>query len=41
MPAVRKIVRDAAEQDYRWSAIVKAVVYSTPFGMSTNAENTP
>jgi mono/diheme cytochrome c family protein len=41
MPAVRKIVRDAAAQDYRWSAIVKAVVYSTPFGMSTNAENTP
>jgi hypothetical protein len=40
-PAVRKIVREAAAQDYRWSAIVTAIVHSTPFGMSTNAENTP
>jgi hypothetical protein len=41
LPAVRKIVRDTAAQDYRWSAIIKAIVHSTPFAMSTNAENTP
>jgi hypothetical protein len=40
-PAVRRIVRDTAAQDYRWSAIIKAVVHSTPFGMSTSAETTP
>jgi uncharacterized protein DUF1592/uncharacterized protein DUF1588/uncharacterized protein DUF1585/uncharacterized protein DUF1595/uncharacterized protein DUF1587 len=40
-PAVRKIVRETAAQDYRWSAIVTAIVQSTSFGMSTNAENTP
>ena len=40
-PAVRKIVRETAAQDYRWSAIVTAIVHSTPFDMSTNAENTP
>ena len=32
-PAVRKIVRDAAKQDYRFSAIVTGIVTSTPFGM--------
>jgi len=36
-PAVRKIVRDTTAQDYRWSAIVKAIVQSAPFGMSTGA----
>jgi hypothetical protein len=40
-PAVRQIVRETAAQDYRWSAIITAIVHSTPFGMSTNAENTP
>jgi hypothetical protein len=40
-PAVRRIVRETAAQDYRWSAIVTAIVHSTPFGMSANAENTP
>jgi len=34
-PAVRKIVRDSAAQDYRWSAIITAIVHSTPFRMST------
>jgi hypothetical protein len=33
-PAVRTIAREAAAQDYRWSAIIAAVVKSTPFGMS-------
>ena len=35
MPAVRAIVRDAAEQDYRFSALVLGVVQSTPFRMRT------
>jgi hypothetical protein len=34
---VRKIVRDTAPQDYRWSAIITAIVRSTPFGMSERA----
>ncbi|HEX5230272.1 MAG TPA: DUF1588 domain-containing protein, partial [Bryobacteraceae bacterium] len=33
MPAVRKIVRDAAAQNYRFSAIVEAVVASDQFQM--------
>jgi hypothetical protein len=33
MPAIRKIARDAAKSDYRWSAIVSGVVTSTPFTM--------
>jgi mono/diheme cytochrome c family protein len=32
-PAVRRIVRDAARQDYRWSAIILGIVQSTPFQM--------
>src|SRR5262249_34634950 len=34
MPAVRGIVRDAATADYTWSAIVTAIVRSTPFSMA-------
>jgi mono/diheme cytochrome c family protein len=37
-PAVRKIARDAAQDDYRWSSIIRGVVNSTPFGMSTRAK---
>jgi hypothetical protein len=33
MPAVRKIVRDAAPGDYRWSALITGVINSTPFQM--------
>jgi hypothetical protein len=33
MPAVRAIVRDAAQRDYRFSAIVIGIVNSTPFRM--------
>jgi uncharacterized protein DUF1592/uncharacterized protein DUF1588/uncharacterized protein DUF1587/uncharacterized protein DUF1585/uncharacterized protein DUF1595/cbb3-type cytochrome c oxidase subunit III len=33
MPAVRKIVRDAAANDYRFSSLVLGVVKSTPFEM--------
>jgi hypothetical protein len=32
-PAVRKIVRDAAGEDYRWSAFVRGIVTSVPFQM--------
>ena len=32
-PAIRAIVREAALQDYRWSAIVRGIVTSTPFQM--------
>jgi hypothetical protein len=34
-PAVRKVVRDAADDDHRWSAIIMGVVKSRPFGWST------
>jgi hypothetical protein len=33
MPAVRRIVRDAAPEKYRFSAIVKGIVKSAPFQM--------
>jgi hypothetical protein len=33
MPAVRKIVRDAAPTDYRWSSLIAGVVNSVPFQM--------
>ena len=33
MPAVRRIVQDAAARDYRWSAIIDGIVSSTPFQM--------
>jgi hypothetical protein len=32
-PAVRKIVRDAGEKDYRFSSIILGIVNSTPFTM--------
>ena len=33
MPAIRRITRDAARHDYRWSAIIGNLVRSTPFLM--------
>jgi hypothetical protein len=33
MPAVRKIVRDAAPTEYKWSSIVLGIVRSAPFQM--------
>ncbi len=33
MPAIRKIVREAEPDGYRWSSIVLGVVESTPFLM--------
>lgn len=35
-PAVRKIVRDAAAQDYRWSSLILGIVESPPFLMWTS-----
>ncbi len=32
-PAIRKIVRDAKEHDYRFSALIEGIVTSTPFQM--------
>ena len=32
-PIVRKVVRDATSQDYRWSSIIMGIVESTPFQM--------
>jgi hypothetical protein len=33
MPAVRKIVRDASQDDYRFSSLISGVIHSTPFQM--------
>jgi hypothetical protein len=38
MPSVRKIVREAAAQNYRFSAIVMGIVRSTPFQMRMGTE---
>ena len=38
MPAVRKIVREAAKEDYRFSELVWQVVASEPFRMRVVAE---
>jgi hypothetical protein len=32
-PTVRKIMREAAENDHRWSSIILGIVKSTPFQM--------
>ena len=36
-PAVRKIARDSAAEDHRWSAIIVGIVRSVPFGWSMGA----
>lgn len=41
LPAIRKIARDAAPQEYRWSSIILGIVNSTPFSMSTAGSDTP
>ncbi|MFT5122039.1 MAG: hypothetical protein ACI97B_000665, partial [Verrucomicrobiales bacterium] len=35
-PAIRKIVREAAEKEYRFSAIISGIVQSKPFTMRTS-----
>jgi hypothetical protein len=40
MPAVRKIVREAAKENYRFSSIASGIVKSAPFQMArVEAEN--
>ena len=34
MPAVRKITRESAANDYRWSSVILGIVKSVPFQMS-------
>ena len=36
-PAIRTIVREAADDDYRWSSIILGIVDSTPFQMRRTA----
>ena len=38
MPAVRGIVQEARDRDYRFSGVVLGIVESTPFQMKTKAE---
>jgi hypothetical protein len=35
MPTVRRIVRDAAATDYRWSSIILGITKSRPFQLRT------
>ncbi len=37
MPEIRKIVRDAARKDYRFSQLILSVVNSKPFQLRTKA----
>jgi hypothetical protein len=34
-PAIRKVVRDAKEDDYRCQSLIMGIVRSTPFQMRT------
>jgi hypothetical protein len=33
MPALRRVIHDAASTDYRWSSLIIGIVKSTPFQM--------
>lgn len=37
-PSIRKIVREAASNDYRWSSLITGIVNSTPFQMRRSQE---
>ena len=37
-PAIRKIVREAAASDYRWSSLIAGIAKSTPFQMRRSIE---
>jgi hypothetical protein len=39
MPLVRKIVRDAAPSNYRFSSLVMSIVTSAPFQMNMKVNN--
>jgi hypothetical protein len=36
LPAVRKIRRESAANDYRWSSVISGIVKSAPFQMRTS-----
>lgn len=38
-PAVRTIVREAADDDYRWSALIAGIARSVPFQMRRGPES--
>jgi hypothetical protein len=40
MPAVRKIVRDAAQKNYKFSSVVTGIIRSAPFQMRMKVEGT-
>jgi hypothetical protein len=40
MPTIRKIVRDAAPNNYRFSSLVMGIVTSPPFQMNKVQEST-
>jgi mono/diheme cytochrome c family protein len=40
-PAVRRIVKDAAADDYRWSSVILGVVKSAPFQMRLRSDAAP
>ena len=37
-PTIRKITREAAPEDYRWSSLILGIVKSTPFQMRRSRE---
>jgi len=37
-PAIRKVVREAASSDYRWSSILAGIIKSTPFQMRRSGQ---
>ena len=39
MPAVRQIVRESAQDNYRFASVITAIVTSTPFEMRLTTEN--
>jgi hypothetical protein len=38
LPAIRKIARDSAPSDYRWSSLILGIVRSNPFSMGISKE---
>jgi hypothetical protein len=38
LPAVRKIVREAAPDNYRWASIIAGIIKSTPFQMRRSGQ---
>ena len=38
-PAIRRILREAAPSDYRWSSLITGIVTSTPFQMRSSGES--